>query len=149
MKAQLAWQQGMEFACENHGIKTSIDATKEHGGTDKGPSPKDLVLNAMMGCTAMDVVAILNKMRQPLVRFAMEIEVEKTLEHPVHFKTALLVFFVEGPVAPDKLLKAVEVSLTRYCGVNYMISRSCDISYRVNLNGALVGTGKARFAGDQ
>ena len=86
MKANLSWNTQMQFTCENHGIKTTIDATQEHGGNEAGPTPKELVLNAMMGCTAMDVVSMLKKMRQEITAFKMEIEAEKTLEHPVHFK---------------------------------------------------------------
>jgi putative redox protein len=136
----------MSFALDNRGIKTVTDATPEAGGHDAGPTPKELVLNAMLGCTAMDVVSILRKTRQEFTAFTMDNEAEKTADHPIHFKTSLLTFRVEGPVASDKLLKAVEASLTKYCGVNYMISLSCEISYLVLLNGSEVGRGKVAFS---
>jgi putative redox protein len=123
----------------------AIDAAKEAGGGDEAPNPKELVLNAMMGCSAMDVVSILKKMRVPLSTFDMEIEAEKTTEHPVHFKTATLVFALTGEIPAEKAIKAVDSSLTRYCGVNYMISRSCDISFKVFINGEQVHAGKVNF----
>lgn len=145
MKATMTWKEGMAFECDNNGKKTWTDATPDHGGSDKGPTPKELVMNAMMGCTAIDVVSILRKMRQEIGTFTMENEVEKNLDHPVHFKTALLTFKLTGDLDTEKVIKAVDASLTKYCGVNYMISLSCDISYRILLNGTEIKTGKTNF----
>jgi putative redox protein len=114
----------MKFECHNGEHQTLIDATPEHGGLSSAPTPKELVLNAMMGCTAMDVVAILTKMRQDISSFSMEINAEKTKEYPVHFKTAELVFDLKGQLDGEKVIKAVDSSLTKYCGVNYMISKT-------------------------
>jgi putative redox protein len=145
MKATLKWQSDMSFQCENHGLNSITDASPEHGGKDLGPSPKELLLNAMMGCTAMDVVTILKKMREPINTFLMEIEVEKTLLHPVHFKWAKLSYHLTGEIDPQKIIKAVNSSLTKYCGVNYIISKTCHISYQIFLNGNFVSEGNAEF----
>jgi putative redox protein len=145
MEASLNWQKEMAFVCDNRGIKTFTDANPESGGHNLGPTPKELVLNAMMGCTAMDVVSILKKMRQEITSFSMNIEADKTLEHPIHFKTALLSFHLSGNLDTEKILKAVDSSLTKYCGVNYIVSFSCDISYRVFLNNEVIKTGKVDF----
>ncbi len=135
----------MEFECDNRGIRSSMDASPEAGGKGLAPTPKELVMNAMMGCTAMDVVSILKKMRQEIREFWMENEVEKTGVHPIHFKKALLTFQLNGNLDADKVQKAVELSLSKYCGVNYMISFTCDIRYRIVLNGTEISNGKAIF----
>ncbi len=135
MKANLDWIQGMQFRCENHGLITEIDATPEHGGDDAGPNPKELVLNAMMGCSAMDVVSILKKMRQVITTFKMDIDAVKTTHHPTHFKSALMTYDLTGELDGAKVIKAVDSSMTKYCGVNYMMSKSCKIEYRVLVNG--------------
>lgn len=145
MKASLHWMQEMAFTCDNHGLKLTLDASPEHGGKDLGPSPKELVLNAMMGCTAMDVVSILKKMRQTITEFKMEVSAEKTLEHPTHFKTATLFFNLKGPLEKEKVLKALHASLTQYCGVNYMISKTCQISYHLTLNDIFIEEGPVHF----
>lgn len=145
MKASLNWVKNMQFSCNNHGIETSIDASKEHGGDEEAPTPKELLLNAMMGCTAMDVVAILKKMKQEISDFKMEIEVEKTTAHPIHFKKAELIFLLNGLIEEEKAIKAVDSSLTRYCGVNYMISKTCDISYRIILNDKKIKESAVQF----
>ncbi|MGE3608347.1 MAG: OsmC family protein [Bacteriovoracaceae bacterium] len=145
MKADLRWIHNMAFECNNHGIKTFTDATLDTGGEDKGPTPKELVLNAMMGCTAMDVVSILKKMRQEIKEFKMDIEAEKTTEHPTHFKTALINYYLTGELDAEKVKKAVDSSLTKYCGVNYMISFTCDINFKVIVNQVEIHSGKVNF----
>ena len=145
MHAELKWVENMQFVCENHGLVSNIDATSDHGGVDFGPTPKDLILNAMMGCTAMDVVAMLKKMRQGISEFTMSIEAEKTTQHPIHFKTAIMNFRLKGEIDSDKLIKSVDSSLTRYCGVNYMMSKSCKISFKIFLNDTMIKEGPVKF----
>ena len=145
IEAKLNWINDMNFSCDNRGLITKIDAVKEHGGTDSGPTPKELILNAMMGCTAMDVVEILKKMRQDILEFKMEIQAEKTKHYPIHFKTASLIFLFKGNIDADKAIKAVDSSLTKYCGVNYMISKSCHISFKLFLNDLLIKQGPVKF----
>jgi putative redox protein len=145
MKATLNWLEGMKFSCENRGHRLMIDASPDHGGSDSAPTPKELILDAMMGCTAMDVVSILKKMRQEIREFTMEVEAEKTSIAPTHFKKALLIFNLTGDILPDKVMKAVDSSLTKYCGVNYMISKTCEISYKLILNGQEIKEAKVQF----
>jgi putative redox protein len=145
MHAELKWTGNMQFVCDNHGLISNIDATKDHGGADFGPTPKELVLNAMMGCTAMDVIAMLKKMRQDVSEFNMSIEAEKTTQHPIHFKTAMLNFRLKGNLDIEKLIKSVDSSLTKYCGVNYMISKTCKIKFTIYLNDTLINQGSVNF----
>jgi putative redox protein len=145
MMAKMSWAGNMVFHCENHGVLSLIDASKEHGGADSAPTPKELVLNAMMGCTGIDVVLMLKKMRQEVEEFKMEIEAEKTNAHPIHFKTADLVYLFKGSLDPEKVIKAVESSLTKYCGVNYMISKTCKISFKIFLNEEMIKQGPVQF----
>lgn len=146
LNASLSWIDNMHFECNNDGLVTAIDAPADHGGGRNGPTPKELILNAMMGCTAMDVVAILKKMRLEIGEFKMSIEAEKTTDHPVHFKTATMIYHLKGDLPAEKVIKAVDSSLTRYCGVNYMISKTCVISYKVFVNDTEIKTGTVEFA---
>lgn len=134
MQAKLVWKSNMKFDCINNDIITSIDAPSEHGGNSDGPSPKELLLDAMLGCTAMDSISILNKMRQSISSFKMEVEAEKNSEHPIHFTSAHMKFFFQGEAEQQKVIKAVTKSLTQYCGINYMISKTCKIKYTIYLN---------------
>ncbi|MBL7664383.1 MAG: OsmC family protein [Bacteriovoracaceae bacterium] len=145
MNARIDWKNGMAFECENRGIKSTIDASVDHGGKNLGPTPKEIVINGMLGCTAMDVVSILSKMRQKIESFHMEAEIQKNQSPPVYFTHAHLKYFLYGEIASDKAIKAVESSLTKYCGVNYMISKVCKIEYSLHVNDKLVQQGETAF----
>lgn len=145
MKASMNWNKDMHFSCHNGDIKTEIDAATDHGGNNLGPTPKELVLNAMMGCTGMDVVSILKKMRQEITNFSMDIESTNTKDHPVHFKTATICYYLAGPIDGQKAKQAVEASLTKYCGVNFMITRSCEMTFKLFLNGQQIHEGPVQF----
>lgn len=145
MHAKLKWVKNMQFECTNNSHKVIIDAFKEHGGDDEGPSPKDILLDAMMGCTAMDTRSLLTKMRQDIQTFEMSIDAQKTTEHPIHFESAQIIFDFTGDANDEKVIKAVTKSLTKYCGINYMISKTCEITYKINLNKTEIFKGSAVF----
>ena len=95
-KVILNWQEGMTFEGEVNGHKLVIDADEKVGGKDKGPRPKALMLLALAGCTSMDVVSILNKMRMPYDTFSVEVESNKTEEHPVVYTEFKIVYRFKG-----------------------------------------------------
>ena len=145
MEAKLTWKENMQFECSNGEHSSLIDAFAEHGGEGTGPTPKELLLNAMMGCTAMDTISILKKMRQNVESFTIHIDAEKSTEHPIHFTSATLIFSLTGEINPEKVIKAATKSLTQYCGVNYMVSKTCDITFEITLNGEKIHRGQSDF----
>src|SRR5690606_6375283 len=113
---------------------------------DSGASPKELVAMGLGGCTAMDVIALLKKHKQPPQSFLVNVEVQtSTGGHPAVFEKAVLRFVVNGAVDADKLLEAVKLSQTKYCGVSAMLSKALPIEYKVVLNGTEIGAGSANF----
>ncbi len=135
MKASLQFNENMHFTATNRHFNVPLDALGGVGGDEVAPTPKELLLDAMMGCTAMDVVSILRKMRQEFDDFSMSIETESSKDHPIHFTKATLFYYFKGEkIEKEKLEKAVTLSMTKYCGINYMISKSCKISYGIFLN---------------
>ena len=94
MKKQLevTWKQGMAFESEIDGFKLTVDAAPEAGGENLGPRPKPLMMLALGGCTGMDVVSILKKMRIEPEAFSMSIEGEISDEHPKRFTKMHLVY---------------------------------------------------------
>lgn len=141
----MTWVDGMHFKCFNNEHEINIDATIDHGGNNKGPSPKMILLDAMMSCTAIDTLTILNKMRQSVEGFEMEIEGIKNKSYPIHFKEVKLTFKLTGKLDHNKVLKAISSSLTKYCGVNYMISKVCKINYDIFINLELIHSDFAKF----
>lgn len=133
---KLVFEEGMRFEAELDNHKFFIDTSKESGGTDKGPRPKALMLTALAGCTGMDVVSILKKMRVSDFKFNLEVKADLTEDHPVVYKSIDLYYSFEGENLPkDKILKAVDLSENRYCGVSAMISKAAPIKAHVIFNG--------------
>lgn len=145
MDVTLQWQQDMHFSSSARDLRVELDAKPDHGGKNLGQTPKELVLSAICGCTAMDVIAMLNKMRSAPESLKITANAEQTTTHPAHFTYVKLDFLLTGSLEAAKVMKAVEMSMTKYCGVSYMISRSCPISYQVHLNQQLIGEGVAKF----
>jgi putative redox protein len=111
-----------------------IDAQPEHGGNDEGPSPKKLLLSALAGCTGMDVVGILQKMRVEFSDFSIDVEAEMTEEHPKHYKSFHILYHLKGKnIDIEKVKKAVELSQERYCGVSYMFGKFAQITHHIEI----------------
>lgn len=145
MKTAVVWKDGMEFYGRANDHTVPMDANSPIG-KNKAPTPKELVTMGLGGCTAMDVIALLKKHKQPPKAFSVDIEIQpSTGAHPIVFEKAVLSFIVEGAVEAEKLIDAVKLSQTKYCGVSAMLSKSFPIEYRVILNGCEVGTGTAKF----
>lgn len=131
----IKWIEGMSFESEVNGHKIIIDAVKEVGGQDKGPRPKPLMLLALAGCTGMDVVSILDKMRVKLDDFAVEVEAEMTEEHPKHYNKMKVIYKFWGKDLPvEKLEKAVNLSDERYCGVSAVYKKAIEMSHEIRIN---------------
>ena len=126
------WKKGMAFEADVDGFKLMIDAKTEHGGTGMGPRPKPLMMAALGGCTAMDVVSILNKMRVELEDLQVHIEGELTEEHPRQFTKMHIIYeFTGKELSKDKLEKAINLSQERYCGVSASYRKAMELSHEI------------------
>ena len=145
MKVEVFWKNKMQFEGVARGLKTPMDATSEHGGEGLAPTPKELLLESMCGCSGMDVVSILQKMRQNISEFKMDVEAQKNTEPPIYFTEIKLNYRLKGNIEKDKAIKAVSVSMNKYCGVSYMISKASEIYYEIFLNEESIFKGKSDF----
>lgn len=146
MQANVTWKGKMAFESQIRGHESMMDAKSEHGGENQGPSPKELLLASIIGCTAMDVVSLMTKMRVEFESFSVQAEADTTEDYPKVFKQVNLVYRING-TAPDlaKVKKSVDLSLTQYCGVSAMISKVSPIVYTITINGENAAEGKADF----
>lgn len=132
---QADWTNGMAFETDINGHKLVMDAAKESSGTNLGPRPKPLMLAALAGCTGMDVVSILAKMRVDVKKFRILVEAQQTEEHPKHYTEIKLIYEFTGKDLPmDKLEKAVSLSEERYCGVNAVYKKAMKVTYEIRVN---------------
>jgi putative redox protein len=126
------WLSNMAFESEVNGHKIVIDAESEVGGEDRGPRPKPFMLLSLGGCTGMDVISILKKMRVSVDEFNVRTEGELTEEHPKHFVKIHVVYEFKGKNLPmDKLKKAVELSEERYCGVSAVYRKTMEMTSEI------------------
>ncbi len=139
MQVTLTWQGDMAFAAETpSGHRLVLDAAPEVGGANAGPRPMELVLVALAGCTAMDVVSILHKMREPLAELAVEVEGTRAAEHPKVYTEITVRYRARGEgLDPEKVGRAVRLSAERYCSVGNMLNRSARLRYVYEVNGAV------------
>ncbi len=129
-----SWKGNMQFDSIVSGHHVITDATTEGGGEDLGARPKQLMLAALAGCTGMDVVSILKKMRVELDSFNVNIEADTTDEHPKHYTGMHIVYEFTGRNLPiDKLEKAVKLSQDQYCGVSFMYKKAMAITFEIKV----------------
>lgn len=145
MACQTKWVGDMGFESQIRGHKVLMDTKADFGGKDQGPSPKEILLASICGCTGIDVVSILKKMRVNLQSCSVDAETDTTSGHPSIFDVVKLKFNVHGEMKPDQVLKSVTLSMTKYCGVSAMIVKASNIDYEVFLNGQKIGEGRADF----
>ncbi len=129
--ARIKWVEGMQFvgrAPSGHSIV--LDTQEKSGGTDSSVRPAELLLVGLGGCTGMDVISILRKMRVPFEDFEVEVNAEQAEEHPKVLTQIELVYRITGDVPEDKLEKAINLSQERYCSVSTMLGKTAKITYR-------------------
>lgn len=133
-KINLDFLGGMSFETELNGHKVYIDANESVGGKDSGPRPKGFMMLALGGCTGMDVVSILRKMRVEYENLTIEIEGETADEHPKKFTSMKVIYKFKGKDLPlDKIQKAVDLSKERYCGVSANYRDSFPLEHEIVL----------------
>lgn len=126
------WTGKMSFDVQVSGHTITIDADDAVGGENKGPRPKPLMMVALAGCTGMDVVSILKKMRVEFDDFNVRVDGDLTEEHPKHFTKMKVIYEFTGKNLPlDKIQKAVNLSEERYCGVRTSYNKAMEVSSEI------------------
>jgi putative redox protein len=124
----------MEATNEN-GNSILMDGSPTVGGVDGGFRPMQTVLAALGGCSAIDVVDILKKQRQPLEDLEVEINAEREDKPAPSVFTAIDVHFkFKGDLNEAKVQKAVELSIDKYCSVARMLEKSAIITFQITIN---------------
>ncbi len=136
MDSKVVWKEGMAFDAHVGDHSFVIDAKESSGGKGLGPGPKALTLTSLAGCTAMDVIFVLKKMRQVVT--GLEVSAHGTLAetHPQKFDAITVVYKVSGEnLDPKRVIKAVHLSEERYCGVSETLRSAVALSAEIYLNG--------------
>lgn len=128
-----AWKQNLQFESDNpSGHKVLIDTSVENGGQNTGLGPKAMMLSSLAGCSGLDVISILNKMKVTVDDFKIITTGELTEEHPKYYHSVHIVYQFFGLDLPqDKLKKAVDLSVEKYCGVMEMFRKFANITIKI------------------
>ncbi len=137
---------GLAFRGTVNGFEIILDAEPQVGGKDRGPRPKPFMKLSVAGCTAMDVISILYKMRVEVEEFNVHVDGELTEEHPKHYRKMHLIYEFKGKNLPyEKLEKAVKLSQDRYCGVSFVYKKIMELTYEIVVHDSQTGETKSRF----
>ena len=131
---KIQWTGNMSWETELFGHKLILDTGEENGGENKGPRPKILMLTALAGCTGMDVVSILKKMRVEVEDIQIFVEGDLTEEHPKYYEKMHVIYQFKGNNLPmEKLEKAVSLSEERYCGVSALYKKAIPVTTEIRV----------------
>ena len=135
LRARVSWAEDRTFigrSGSSHSVIMDVDSGS--GGHDAGVRPLEMLLLGMGGCTAYDVVDILEKGRQPVAGCVVELEAERAPDLPRVFATIRVRYVVSGPgLDPEKVARAVELSSDKYCSATIMLGKTADITHDIEI----------------
>jgi putative redox protein len=133
METNIKWTGKMAFTGtvpSGHEIK--MDAAEEIGGENSGARPTELLLNAVAGCTGIDIISILQKMRLEPTSFEMQVKGERADDHPKRFTDIHIHYALEGDLPEDKVVRAIQLSKDKYCSVSHSLNANITVGYSIN-----------------
>jgi putative redox protein len=141
IESRVEFRGGMAFlATSSNGCAVPLDASPEAGGAGQGVRPIELLLLGLGGCTGMDVIEILRKMRQDVTGYEVLVHGARRAAHPRIFTRIVVEHVVRGRgLTPEAVRRAVALSATRYCAVSAMLAPAATIEERYRIVDADTG----------
>lgn len=129
------WKENMVFESDNPSEETLFMDAPDEGIENKGLRPKALMLSSLAGCSGLDVISLLKKMRAEVDDFKMVVHGELTEEHPRYYHKVVVEYhFYGSDLQEDKINKAVKLSVDQYCGVMEMFRQFAKVTTEVYLH---------------
>ena len=131
MYAGVKWHGGLSFTgTARTGFEVNMGAHPDVGGANDGFRPLELLGVGLAGCTAMDVISILQKKKQQVTDFEVKVDVEQAKDHPHVFTKIHLTYVITGvDVDPAAVERAIDLSTTRYCPASNMLNKAAPIEH--------------------
>ncbi len=138
MEVNVTWKNKLAFDGNGEsGFTLPLDGEIAVGGDGNGFRPMELIALGLAGCTAMDVISILQKKRQNVTGFQVLVHAERAVEHPKVFTHITLEYIVEGhQVDPAAVERSIELSVTKYCPAQAMLSQVVKIEHKYSIKDA-------------
>ena len=136
MDARIIWKGRMSFIGEaDSGFKIPLGTTSDVGGDNDGSRPMELLALGLGGCTAMDVISILQKKRQDVTAFEVQIHAERAEEHPRVFTSIDIEYIVTGNLLEREAVeRAVQLSSEKYCPAQAMFNKILPVNIKITIN---------------
>ena len=131
MECKVSWFSGMSFVAETgSGHLLAMDGAPEAGGRNLAPRPMETVLAGTGGCTAFDVVMILQRSRQDITGCEVKLTAERAVDDPKVFTSIHMHFIVTGKgLKPDTVARAIKLSAEKYCSASIMLGKTATITH--------------------
>lgn len=135
MKATVRWKENMIFVgMPDSGFPVQLDSDSYFGGTNRGVRPMEMVALGLAGCTAMDVLSILQKKRQKVTSFEVRVDAPRSADHPKVFTSAVIRYIVTGKNVDEAAVRrGIELSFTKYCPVQKMLEGAIPMDLRYEI----------------
>jgi putative redox protein len=139
MEAKVIWKNQLSFTTNgSNGLTIPLSADRVVGGDSEGIEPMELVAIGLAGCTALDVISILQKKRQDVTAFEVQVHAQRATEFPKVFTNIVIEYIVSGHhIEPAAVERSIELSATKYCPVQAMLSNSCNIEHKYSIKDAI------------
>lgn len=136
MEAKVTWQGNMAFTgTADSGFNILLDAEEKVGGHNTGFRPLELMAMSLAGCTAMDVISILQKKRQDIIRFEVRVDADRADDHPRDFTQMRVEYILTGRGINAKAVeRAIELSETKYCPAQSMLGKVVPIKHTYTIH---------------
>ena len=139
MKATVTWQSNMVFVGQSaSGFPIQMDSDPSYGGTNSGVRPMEMIALGLAGCTAMDVLSILQKKRQQVTHFEVKVDAPRSPEYPMVFTTAIITYIVMGKnISEEAVLRSIDLTATKYCPAQIMLEKAfpMELQYEIYEDG--------------
>jgi putative redox protein len=134
MKAKVKWQNKVQFESEvGSGHKIVMDGAPELGGENKWARPTELLLSGLGGCTGIGIINVLTKMRQEISDFTIHLDGTRAEDLSKRFTDIHVHYEFQGPnINPEKVKKAIQMSIEKYCSVSLSLNANITYSYEIN-----------------
>jgi putative redox protein len=135
MRASVQWKENMTFVgLPPSGFPIQMDADTSIGGNNQGVRPMELIMLALAGCTGMDVLSILRKKRQQVTQFEVMVDAPRSADFPQVFTHAQITYVVSGVrIEETAIVRSIELSVTKYCPVQFMLARAFPMELRYEI----------------
>ncbi|WP_411334749.1 OsmC family protein [Metabacillus indicus] len=133
MNTTIKWTGNMSFSGTSpSGHEVKMDGPKEAGGENSAPRPTELLLHAVAGCTGIDIISILQKMRLNPSSFEMDLTGTRAEDHPKRFTAITIHYKLEGDLPEEKVIRAIQLSKDKYCSVSQSLNAEITAEYSIN-----------------